>query len=193
MDIKSDDIGVGMGMSSSSIQGSTGALGLGMGVLGLLGSLSEGNQAANISSQEYQLSSQNAGYEMQISALRQRQMNLFGQRQQMENFRNVQKAKAQGMATAVQSGSQYGSGIQGAQAEETATGARNTMQIGQDLEIGNNIFGLTGKIDQNKITQAQLQSQMASLQGNQSIFQGLGQLGMGLMQSAGPLGLMLGV
>lgn len=185
--------GLGSGLSASSIQSGIGAAGAGMGALGLVGNLIEGSKASDYASQEAGLSMQNAGYEEQISSLRQRQMNLFGQRQQMENFRNVQKARAQGMAAAVSSGSQYGSGVAGAQSSESATGGRNQMQLGQDLSIGNQIFDWTGKIDQNKIQMARLQSQQASAQGMQSGFQGLLQLGMGAMQAAGPIGMMAGV
>lgn len=180
------------GLSPSTLQTDIGGGGLALGAIGLAGSIFEGMQASKLSQDEASLSQANAYDEERITNLHQQQMHLFNNRQNMENLRNVQKAQAQTRAAGIASGSQYGSGVQGSLSAESAMGGRNAMQLGQDLSVGDQIFAQTKDIDQNKIQMANIQGQMASAQGLQSIFGGASSFGGDLMKAAGPLSMMLG-
>lgn len=94
-------------------------------------------------------------------------------------------AKAQGLSSAVGQGAQFSSGAAGGQAQASADNAFNQEGISQNLQIGNNIFGL-----QNKVSGYQMQ--MAQLQGQAATYQGIGSIGNMLAGNAGPLGNMLG-
>lgn len=178
--------------SVGDVTGGFGGAGLALQGIGLAGSLFEGMKESKIADQEAGVSQQIAGYEEQITRQRQQQMMLFSQRQQMENFRNVQKARAQGMSAAVNAGAQFGSGIAGAQSEAAAQGGQNQRNLGQDLQIGQNIFGLTDQIDSSKMQLSSLQGSMASAQGMGAIFGGMSGLGQGLLGGSNSLGHLFG-
>src|SRR5258706_16049425 len=132
------------------------SIGLGLAGLGL--SLFGGAQQADISKQQAQISAQVAGVsgqiagdELQVQAQKKQQMELEANRQQLQNFRNVQQARAQSLAGATSEGAQFGSGLQGGLAAASTEGGINALGISQNLEIGRNIFGIDTDISQKRI------------------------------------------
>lgn len=164
--------------SSGAITGGLGLVGAGIGLYGTIGAMDAAKQAS-------QVSGEIAGQEEAINATRRQQMNLMAERQNIENYRNVQRTRAMGMAAAVNQGAQFGSGIAGAQGAESAEGAQNTRNIDQNRQIGNKIFGYTDTIDS-------LQQQLAGLQGTMATDQGIMGIGRAVMGAAGPLGNLFG-
>lgn len=152
---------------------------LALGLAGLGMQLFGGLSAASNAKQQAQVSSQIAGDEQQINVQKQQQMQLEANRKITENFRNVQKVRAQGMAAATAGGAQFGSGIAGAQAGEADQGLVNAGGVNKNLEIGENIFGVTTDINAKKM-------QLASLGGDAATAQGIASLGGALIKS-GPM------
>lgn len=150
-----------------------GALGLGMQVFGGLGA-SSAAKAASLTAQA------EVGQEQALNNVKQQQMNLSANRQQMETFRNVQRARAQGLNAAVQGGAQFGSGLQGGQAQASDQGGYNNLGVRQNQQFGNQIFG----IDQN-ITS--LKGQISQDQGTQASDTALAGVGGSLTKSAGTM------
>lgn len=180
------------GSSSSDIQGTMGAGGLSLGLAGMAGSIYEGFQQAGYQAQAAGISQQISGFDQQINNQRQQQMMLQSQRQQVQNLRNTQRAKAAGLSAAVGSGAQYGSGLAGAQAGETAMGAYNERNINQNEQIANNIFGLDSQINQDQIRMAGVESKAATASGFGSLFGGASSMGSGIMGAAKFLGPLMG-
>lgn len=150
-----------------------GAVGLGLKIFGGMG-------AANAANQAYGVQKQITGEEQDVNLQRQQQMVLSANRQQLENFRNTQRARAQGINAAVGDGAQYGSGTKGAQAGATDQGLFNSVGINQNLQIGQNIFGIDSQISANKMQLSNIQSTMAT-------DQSYSQLGGTLMSGAGTM------
>lgn len=176
----------------TDMMGGLGGAGLGLEAIGTAGSIYAGFQEAGIEKDIASQSMQQAYDEENITKLHQQQMHLFNNRQNMENLRNVQKARSQSMAAGVTSGAQFGSGVAGAQSGEANKGGQSGRDLSQNLQVGDRIFGLTYQIDQSKIQQAQLGGQLAHWQGIGSVFGGLSGLGQGGVQAAGPLSKMFG-
>lgn len=119
--------------------------------------------------------------EMQINSQKQTQMNLEANRQIIQNFRNVQRARAAGTAAAVNQGGQYGSGLQGGNAQNTAQGFWNNSGIQQNRQIGNTIFGINNDISSNKM-------QLADVQADQYTDQAISSFGGTLVKDGGTIG-----
>lgn len=132
-----------------------GAVGLGMQIFG-------GVSASQDAQKAYGIQQNITGLDTQVNAQRQQQMVLSNSRQQMENFRNVQRARAQGMNAAVNQGAQFGSGISGGQAQATDQGNFNSLGMNQNLQIGENMFSLDNQISQQKLALSGVQSSMAT-------------------------------
>lgn len=99
----------------------------------------------------------------------------------MENFRNVQRARAQGLNAATNQGAQFGSGLQGGQGSAVDQGVTNALGINQNLQIGNAIAGYNQNISADK-------EQLASLGGQAATDQGIMSLGGAMMSGAGTIG-----
>lgn len=145
---------------------------------GLALSLFGGNKQAEVSKQEAQVSGQIAGEEQQINQQKYQQMLLETNRAQLENYRNFTRQKSYALAASVNQGSQFGSGLPGAQAGTTQGAVQSSLGISQGQQIGQNIFGITQDISANKI-------KLAGLEGDKATAQGLSQLG-GTLFSVGP-------
>lgn len=120
-------------------------------------SLSAAQQSASINSNII-----NAN--MQIQAQHQQAMNLDAQRQQIENIRQQQRARAQSLATGVaQAGGGFtrGSAYGGALGQISGQGVTNAVNINQNLQIGTNVFGLNNQISQQNLAMQQLQDTYA--------------------------------
>lgn len=101
--------------------------------------------------------------------LRQQQMNLDSAMKQREIFRKTQLSQATARARATQSGTQFGSGLQGGLAEIAQRGGEDTNYNFQSTQIGNDLF-------QTNARQTQYKS-------NQETGQGVANLGLNLLQS----------
>lgn len=163
-----------------------GLAGLGMQIFGGLGAADVAKQQAQISAQSAQISGQVAGDEMQINAQKQQQVQLEAGREKLQNIRNVQQARARGLATATTGGAQFSSGLAGAQASAESQGGVNELGINQNLSIANNVFGINQDIGNKRIRMAQLGSQSALLGGQAATDQGIASLGGALIKS-GPI------
>lgn len=151
---------------------------LGMGIVGLGMSLYGGLSGAKVAGEQAQVSQDEAQQEQKINEQKQQQMQLQAGRSQLENFRNVQRARAQGLNSAVQQGAQVGSGLAGGQAEATDQGLYSSLGINQNLQFGNTIAGYNNAISGDKM-------QMAQLGGQAATDAGIASLG-GAVMKAGP-------
>lgn len=170
--------------TQAGIQGDISSGGLSLGILGDVGSVYEGFQKADYQSQSAQISGQITGFEQQINAQRQQQMILNSKRQSVENLRNVQKAQSLGKSAAANQGALFGSGYAGGQASDASKGAFNAENISQNLQIGENIFGLQNQISAAQIRESQLESSAASAGGLAGLFSGAAGIGGAIMKAA---------
>lgn len=154
---------------------------LGISAVGLGLSLWGQSKASEDAAQVAQLERQKFGVEQQVNAQRQQQMELSARRQQLEIFRNTQRARAMGLNAAVNQGAQYGSGLAGGQASTTSQGLFNSQGVNQNLQIGRNIFGLNDKI-------SSLNMQESTVKGKQAEDQGWASLGGSILSNAGTIG-----
>lgn len=127
-----------------------------------------------------ELEKQQAGFEMGINDQKRNQMELNGRRQLLENFRNAQRLRAQGINSATNQGAQLGSGLQGGLAQNTSQANYNALGVTQNLQIGRNIFGLNDQISGVKM-------QMADVKSNMATDQGWASLGGSILTSAGTI------
>src|ERR1041384_4701100 len=139
---------------SLGVQAAGMAIGLGLQIFG-------GAKQAQIASQEAGVKQQIAGYEIQADQQRRRQMELDAQRKQMEVLRNAQRARALGLQAATSQGASLGSGLQGGYGQISGAANTNLLGIGQNLQIGENLFDINANVDQSKIQLAGLESQAA--------------------------------
>lgn len=145
--------------------------------LSLIGGLGQASTARATAAVSMNVAQQ----EMGINNQKQQQMALQAQRSQLENFRNIQRARAQGLNAATNQGAQFGTGLQGGQAQAQDQGNYNSLGISQNLQTGEKIAGYNSAISEDKI-------QLAQLGGQAATDQGLSSLGGALMTSAGTVG-----
>lgn len=163
--------------------------GLGMSLFGSMGAAEKTAQMAGLASQEATISQGITALQGQENDQRQLAMQISARRQQTEVVRKTQMARAQGLAAGVnQTGGTASSGIQGGQAQATGEGAYNLQGIGQNLSIGESLFGIQKQITGKQIAMSGLQGQSASLQGQAGIDSGIGALGGSLTGSSKNLG-----
>lgn len=175
------------------ITGAIAIAGLGMQLFGAGGAFGATSKAATIASQEAGISMQNADLQMHENQQRQLAMQISARRQMTQNTRQAQMQASQSLVTGVgQTGGTQGSAVQAGQQAATSGGAYNNQGVQQQLGIGNNLFGIQNQISRNQITMAGLGGDMATQQGQASMFQGIGAIGGSLTKSAGPLGNILG-
>lgn len=156
------------------ITGGLQAVGFAMQLAGVFGGMGASQKNA-------QISQAIAQQERNINDQKRQQMELSARRQQMEVFRNAQRMRAQGTAAAVNQGAQFGSGLQGGLAQVSDQSYSNSLGIGQNLEIGNNIFDMNNTISGLNAQKSQVQSEAA-------MYQGFTSLGGSVMSNAGTLG-----
>lgn len=149
-----------------------GAIGLGMQIFGGIGASEDAQKQAQISQQV-------SVEERAINEQKRQQMQLTAKRQQLEIFRNNQRARAQATNAATQQGASLGSGLQGGLAQVQDQSMFNALGINQNLEIGQNIFSHNDAI-------SGLKAQSASVAADQAADQGLMSLG-GSIIKAGPI------
>lgn len=147
-----------------------------------------GMKSSSAAGKQAQLSAQNAQNEMQVDQQRQVAMELQSKRQSMEVLRNNQRARSMALNNATAQGAQFGSGLQGGYGAISGQSGVNLLGINQNLEVGENIFALNQKTDQNKIQMAQLGGDIASGQAISSIGKSLGGATSSLTNIAGMFG-----
>lgn len=182
----SDDGGIfgsilGLGTAAATgnpIGAITSLIGLGTSIFGT-------SQQAAIAKETAAVSAANAGLEERVDDQKHQAMVLSSRRQQMENFRNTQRARAAGLNASVNQGAQFGSGEAGGQAQAADQGGYNALGINQNTQIGNNIFGFNNQIDQNKI-------KLASLGGDAASAAGLTAIGGDITKASGSFGNLFG-
>lgn len=152
-----------------------------IGVAGLGMSIYGGLAGAGVAKQEAGVSQQMAGTEQAQTNLQEQTSVVAGRRAQMETLRNTQRARAMSVQAGVSSGSQNGTGLQGAMASDEAQGLTGLTAINQSLQQGQQNYGFTTQINQDK-------QQMAMLQGQAATDQGYSSLGGSLMKAAPMLG-----
>jgi len=119
-----------------------------------------------------------AADEIRINEQKKQQMLLESSRKQMEIFRNMQRQRSMATAAAVNQGASSGSGLQGGLAGVTNQSLFNSLGISQNVELGQNIFGINDEISQKKM-------QLADVETDQAEAAGWASLGGSLMK-AGP-------
>jgi hypothetical protein len=154
---------------------------LGAGIVGLGLQLFGGMGASHKAKEIATLNSQVAQDEQAVNAQKQQQMELSARRQQMEVFRNAQRLRAQATAAAVNQGASFGSGLQGGLSQITDQADFNSLGISQNLQIGENIFGINNDISSKK-------AQISTLQGQQATDTSLMSLGGALVSNSGTIG-----
>lgn len=172
------------------------AVGLGMKLFGAFSGASSSSQFADQTAQYAQQMNaqeqQKFGLEKQVNQQRQAAMELSARRQQLEIFRNNQRARAMGLNASVSQGAQYGSGMPGGLASIDAQSRINNQGVNQNLEIGRNIFGLNNSITDINATESGIkskyQTQQAQYQAQQTTDQAWQGFGGSLIGSAGTLG-----
>lgn len=142
---------------------------IGLGVVGLGLKLFGGSEASDAAKHQAQISQQIAGDEQQINAQKSQAMELSAKRQQLENVRNVQRARSMALTSATSQGAQFGTGLPGGEAQAEDQGMFNALGINQNLMIGRNISGINDNISGLKGQMAGAQSSAASAQGLQSL------------------------
>lgn len=148
-----------------------GAVGLGLQIFG-------GAKQAENAQQQASVSMDEARQEQGINDAKQKAMEVNARRTQIENARNVQRARAQGLEAAVNQGANLGSGLQGGLAQATDQGTWNNLGVTQALQTGRDINTFNQAISSDKI-------QMAALGGQAATDQGITSLG-GALLKAGP-------
>lgn len=154
---------------------------LGVGIVGLGLQIWGASESSENAQRAAALSRQQAGLEQDINEQKKLQMQFEANRMQLQQYRNIQRLRAQGTAAAVNQGAASGSGLQGGLAATTASGLTNVTGILGNLQFGNTIFGLNNQISNVKM-------QMADVQADQAESQAWASLGGSLVNNAGTIG-----
>lgn len=104
------------------------------------------------------------GLQQQIEGQRMIAMETAARRDQLEIFRQQQRARATGLVAATAQGAQGGSGLQGAYGQISGQTGVNLLGVLQNLEIGRNIFGLNEGISNKRIEHSDLETSLAQQQ-----------------------------
>lgn len=133
-----------------------------------------------------------AGLQQGIEAQKFRAMELDASRRSLESIRAGQRARASGLAAATSQGAGSGSGLQGGYGNISGQMGTSLVGIGQNLEIGRNIFGLNAQISEQKIAIANAGAKSAQYGSEAALGQGLTSFGGSLMSAAGSAGKLAG-
>lgn len=198
-----DDVGgdltAGAGIAVSAATGNwigaaIGAVGLGMSIFGGASAASDSSkysaqEVAN-SQQQSAVSQDEAVQEQNINNLKQQQMYLDANRQNMQTVRTQQQKQALGLNNATNQGAQFGSGYSGGKAQTQDQGLFNMLGVNQALGIGVGINAFNQNISNDKYKMFGLQSQEAAIKGQatsaMATDQGFTSLG-GAVMKAGPV------
>lgn len=167
-------ITAGMGaMSGNPIAIASGAIGLGMTLFG-------GSQQVSAAKQTAEAQRQIAADEIKQDSVRRKAMELAASRQQMEVFRNAQRARALALNNATSQGAQFGSGLQGGYGQVGGQANWQSSGIQRNLGFGEQMFDINNEINQQKMI-------IAAAGGTSATGAGISKLGSTLMSSFGPI------
>lgn len=138
------------------------------------------SKATSAAKESAQLQQQEIAQEQQVEAQRQQQMDLDARRRNMEILRNATRARSSAVAASTASGAQFGSGLPGAYGQTQGQSDNQLLANAQNLQIGQNIFGINSQISQTRIG-------MAGAQSNMYAAQGLASLGGSIVNSIGQI------
>ena len=155
------------------ITATIGIIGLGLQTTSLFGGMDSSHKMSELSRQDYAL-------QMQANLERKKQMELMARRQQMETLRNSQRARSISLANASAQGAQFGSGLSGGYGQIAGMTNTNLLGIGQNLEIGRNLFN----IDTQRSALGVEQSKVAE---DAAFWKGLGGLGKNMLSWMEPV------
>lgn len=188
------------------LMGATSLAGLGMKIFGGDKQGSDSSAYASQSNAAMQaygakatgLNNQIADQEQSANDVRQQAMEVSARRQSLEIMRNSQRMGALALSNAVNSGSQFGSGLAGGEAQVQDQSAFNLQGVNQNLMAGRQMFGIDNTISglKRNVANNQLTYQMqkgsldAQYQTQSANNQGMQAFGGGLMQAASPMGAM---
>src|SRR5437660_2342874 len=159
--------------TGNPIAAAAGVAGLGMSIFGGISKMDAAQKSAAASAGIAQA-------EQQQEVIRQRMMEVGARRQQMEVLRNQQRARSLALNNATTQGAQQGSGLQGGYGQIAGQSGVNALGISQNLEAGEQMFGLSAQISGQKVALAQAGGQAATAQGVSGI-------GSTLLGAVGPI------
>ena len=154
------------------------------GVVGLVGlglSMSGSNQAAKKAQEIAQVEKQIFQVQKEENNVRREAMVMSSRRDQLEQIRNSQRARAMALNTAASQGAQFGSGLQGGYGQISGQIGGNLLNISGNLERGEKMFNFENAISDYRAQESQLKGEQAAAQGQAS-------LGSSLFQASGTLG-----
>lgn len=131
----------------------------------------ERERALNIQSAQESLDAANAsrainqqivGYEREVEAQRKQAMELDARRRQLEVIRNQQRARSIAITNATAQNAGRGTGLQGGYGQISGQSGVNLLGIQQNLQIGQNIFGLQSQITDQRLAYSDLENLYAS-------------------------------
>lgn len=154
------------------------AVGLGMSIFGGIGQANTAHQIAQVSQDKAQ-------HDMEVNTLKQQQVRLEASRTQMQNVRNMQRARAMSLSSATNQGAQLGSGLQGGLADVQNQGNFNMLGVRQALQTSDNIYSENQSITQDN-------AKIAALGGQSATDAGIASIGGALMKAAPGIGSIFG-
>jgi hypothetical protein len=154
------------------------AVGTGLSLFGQMG-------ARKAAKKDRALAQQISQQEILLERQRRQAMRLDASRKLIENIRNSQLARAVATNNSVNQNAQFGSGIAGGMAQISGRENWNALGIEQNLQIGENMFGINEKISGLKAQRSEAQSDMYDSQG-------LSQLGSTLVKIGPTVGSLAG-
>jgi hypothetical protein len=156
-----------LGAAGSAATGNPLGVGLALGGIGLslFGGMSKASSAGEMAGVQQKMTQ----IEMQQDTVRQRAMELSARRQHIEVLRNAQRARSLALNAATTQGAQSGSGLQGGYGQIQGAANWNIAGINQNLDFGEQMFGLNQILSQQKIEMARLQGQSATAGAYQSL------------------------
>lgn len=104
------------------------------------------------------------GFEQGIEGQRRLTMEATARRDQLEIVRGQQRARAAGLAAAVASGSQRGTGLQGGFGQISGQAGTNLRGVQDNLQIGRSIFDLNASITGKRVEMSDLELAYAKQQ-----------------------------
>lgn len=120
-------------------------------------SLLASQQSVDASNKSYGINQGIIGNEQAVEAQKAQAMELDARRQQLETIRNQQRGRALALTNATAQGASKGSGLQGGYGQVSGQTGVNELGIQQNLQIGENIFGLNTAISNSRIAENDLE------------------------------------
>lgn len=133
--------------------------------LSAYGAISGRNSASQMNKAQQEMTAQ----QQRIEAQRKQQMELEAKRNQLETLRQAQRARAVASTVATNQGGFFGSGLAGGLGQISGQEGTQLLSQGQNLEIGQNIFGINAEMANTKQSYASAQSSYQTAQAMTSL------------------------